>query len=256
MTDQIAVDDREESFEDFFNELNDDAKTDDLNDALVIEDDDNDDDPVIQDDTISELDQLKQLTQKLQQERDHFEHSFKSQVGRVSALQKKIDSEAKPDDSEIDEELQGVLEEYPDIAKPIINFLEKKYKGIESRIEPIQQVEQQRQAQDEQRYIDHQLSILDKDNEGWRNTIASAEYLAWLDKQPVAVRQMHNSTEAGDYQYLLGVFNATQNKSADLTKRRQDKLAANVQIASAGVSKKSTAPDDFNAAWDFYANKK
>lgn len=263
MTDQTAVsDDREQederSFDDYFDELN--GIKSDTDEESSSNDDGNDDDesgePV--DNTHDELEELRQLNARLQQERDHFEHSFKSQVGRVSALQKKIDSEVQepPAEKEIDPSLQEVINDYPEIAKPIIDYLEKKYADIGSKIAPIEQSEQQRQAQAEQQYIEHQINILDSAHTGWRDKIASADYKAWLDKQPAPVRQMADSYHAEDYQYLLNSFDATQNKSADLTARRQAKLAANVQVPSSGVSKKSTAPDDFNAAWDYFASKK
>lgn len=262
MTDQAAVSDdrepQERSFDDYFDELNG-VKPEDSEDHNNADDDANDDDESnkpVSNDTPNELEELRQLNARLQQERDHFEHSFKSQVGRVSALQKKIDSEPEASaEKEVDADLQGVMNDYPEIAKPIIDYLEKKYADIGSKIAPIEQVEQQRQAQEAKQYISDQLSILDRDNAGWRNTIASTDYNDWLNKQPAPVRQMADSNSATDYQYLLTSYEATQNKSADLTARRQAKLAANVQVPSSGVSKKSTAPDDFDAAWDYYASK-
>lgn len=263
MTDS-AVENREEegNFENYFNELND------IEDDIVVEDEPSQEPS---DEVPDEIEQLRQLNAKLKQERDHFEHSFKSQVGRVSALQKKIDSEletkqveTKPD---IDESLRSVMEDYPDIAKPIIDYLERKYNDIGNKLAPMQQSEDHRQAQEQQRYIDYQLNLMDTSIPDWRETIAKPEYEEWLNKQPAAIRQMKSSTDAEDYQYLINSFMATQQvdntqllklqgKSQDLTSRRQAKLAASVQIPSSGASKKSTAPDDFNSAWEYYANKK
>lgn len=67
---------------------------------------------------------------------------------------------------------------------------------------------------------------------------------------------MRNSYDARDYQYLIGSFQSTKNKSNELAQRRQDKLAGNVAVQSKGASKSTSAPDDFSSAWEYYASKR
>jgi len=203
---------------------------------------------------VDELEELKRRNEELLRERNHFEHSFKSQAGRVSALQKKLDS--LPVAPEVDADLQEVMQDYPEIAKPIVDYFEKKYGDINNRIAPIQQSAEE---SEQRQYIQGQLAIMDKEIPDWHAIVTSDEYLGWLEQQPEAVRSMRGSNDAVDYKFLIKSFqgaNPSKAKSDDLTTRRQNKLAANVSVQSKGASKTATAPDDFEAAWNFYAQKK
>ena len=245
----------DEDFEELFNGFAED-------DAKVIEDivqesvdDDSSEyasaDDVIED-SVDDTQALKQQLEVLRKERDDFEHSFKSQVGRVSALQKKLDSESPPA-KKFDDDLASAMEDYPEIVKPMIDYFERKYGDLDQRLAPIQQ---QNDRQDEQRYIDTQINIIDSNIPEWREIVAGNEYKNWLTEQPSAIQAMSSSYDARDYQYLIGSFQGTKNKSNELAQRRQTKLAGNVAVQSKGASKSSSAPDDFSSAWEYYANKK
>lgn len=216
-----------------------------------------------EDDQPSEADKLRAELEQIRKERDEFEHSFKSQVGRVSALQKKLDAigegkdEKKEDDKDIDD-FEVVKEYDAELANAIDRRIENKVKQVrqevEQRFEPIKQRE-------EQDYIASQINELEKVHPKWRDTIATNEYAQWLNQLPVSVQNLMNSNDARDYAYLLDSFGKTQtnkNKEVadDLQQRRQQKLAANVAVQSKGPSKKAIAPDDFEAAWEYYAAKK
>jgi len=203
-----------------------------------------------------QLAEYKAQNDALKQERDHFEHGFKSQVGRVSALQKKIDGEKKDDEGQVeqddDAQIADVLREYPEIVKPIIDLIDKRYArlngDIDQRLAPIKEQEQQR-------YVDAQIATMDSQFPDWRTTVSSEDYKTWLQQQPEPVQSMADSYNARDYAYLLNNFKATRTKASDIAERRQNKLASNVAIQSKGASKKATAPDDFDSAWDYFANK-
>jgi DNA repair exonuclease SbcCD ATPase subunit len=250
-----ADDSRDEDYEDLFNGFADEAN---IVDEVVkdnVDHHDSDDiitDNEIDDNTEDETQLLKQQLEVLRKERDDFEHSFKSQVGRVSALQKKLDSEV-PAAKKLDDELASAMEDYPEIVKPMIDYFERKYGDIDQRLTPIQQ---QNDRQDEQRYIDTQLSIINTSIPDWQTVIAGEDYKNWLGEQPAAIQSMASSYDARDYQYLIGSFQGTKTKSNELAQRRQNKLANNVAVQSKGVSKSSAAPDDYNAAWEYYASKK
>jgi hypothetical protein len=249
-----ADDSREdEDFEELFNDYADKTESDDnIQDEVETNqvDDVNDDVPETPED--DDTDKLKNRIEVLTKERDDFEHSFKSQVGRVSALQKKIDSEA-PATKKIDDELASAMEDYPEIVKPMMDYFERKYGDLDQRLAPIQQ---QNERQDEQRYIDSQLVIINDSHPDWREVIKSDDYMNWLGEQPKPVQEMAKSYEARDYQYLISSFQGTKNKSNELAQRRQSKLASNVSVQSKGASKSTSAPDDFSSAWEYYANKK
>jgi hypothetical protein len=258
MLDNNTADDSrdDEDFEELFNSFaEDDAK---IIEELVQEsvDDDSSDYALSTGDVSNELDDdaqtLRDEMAVLRKERDEFEHSFKSQVGRVSALQKKLDSES-PTPKKFDDDLASAMEDYPEIVKPMIDYFERKYGDLDQRLAPIQQ---QNERQDEQRYIDSQVNIIDSNIPDWRNIISGNDYKQWLTEQPSAIQSMSSSYDARDYQYLIGSFQGTKTKSNDLSQRRQTKLAGNVAVQSKGASKSSSAPDDFSSAWEYYANKK
>jgi hypothetical protein len=263
MTDAVIDDRGNEEFDNAFdefakgqveetNELADDANT-----ASEVPDDNTPE----EEDTPDEVTQLRNQLESLKQERDHFEHSFKSQVGRVSALQKKLDGEKK-EEAEVsdDDDVKSLLEDYPEIAAPIIKAMEKKFGKVlgevDQRLAPIQQ-------QEEQRYIASQLDILNKEFPDWGKTVHSQEYNDWLSQQPAAVQSLDGTVHANEMAYLLRGFNQTRNvaenvqqqQAVELADKRRQKMAANVSVQSKGPSKKSVAPDDFDAAWDFYASK-
>ena len=257
MLDNNTADDgRDEDYEDLFNSYADDEK---IIEELVQEsvDDDSIDYALSADEAVTnELEDdtqaLRDQMAVLRKERDEFEHSFKSQVGRVSALQKKLDSES-PAPKKFDDDLASAMEDYPEIVKPMMDYFDRKYGDLDQRLAPMQQ---QNERQDEQRYIDAQVNIIDSNIPDWRNIISGNDYKQWLTEQPSAIQSMSSSYDARDYQYLIGSFQGTKTKSNDLSQRRQSKLAGNVAIQSKGASKSSSAPDDFSSAWEYYANKK
>ena len=272
----------EQSFDDYFTEFSaEDSGEDAVNDS---------DDPVVsesetvlaednssteavdeQADEPGEAERLRQEIEAIKQERDELSHKYKSQVGRVSALHRKIngnqqsvideneqfgdgeeDAALPNSSSEVDAELSELLEDYPDIAKPLIKLFERKVQAIESQLQPLTE-NQNRQ------FIDSQLLIMDSQHPDWRNTVASNEYKQWLGQQPDAVQSMQNSVMAKDYRYLIEQFNRTRTanntQAVDIVERRKQKLATNETIKSTGQSKKSLAPDDFDSAWSYYATR-
>lgn len=262
MTDAAASRDEEEgSFEDYFAEYASDTEQDDDTKAADTDDQDADDTDTQEQEAPDEAEQLRQERDALRKERDDLDHAYKSQVGRVSALQKKIDAEQlkQQETGQLDDdEIKSAIEDYPEIAGPIVKYLEKKYSGINSEIEkrlaPIQEQEQQR-------YIDSQVAYMNATHPDWHKTVNSPEYAEWLRQQPDAVQGMDNTIHAKEMEFLVKSFSATKSteskeKANDIVNRRQQKLAANVTIPSKGESKKSVAPDDFESAWKFYASKR
>jgi hypothetical protein len=251
----------EEGFEALFNSYADDYEAEDNSDddARVIEelvkesvDDDgeyaNSDEGIVDSDRQS----LENRISELEKENTELSHSFKSQVGRVSALQKKIDSES-PTARKVSDELTSAMADYPEIVKPMLDYFENRYGDIDQRMAPIQQ---KNDEQEEQRYIDSQVRIIDGIIPDWRNVVTSSDYESWLTEQPSAIKAMASSYDAVDYQYLIKSFRGTKIKSTEIAQRRQEKLAGNVAIQSKGASKSSSAPEDFGSAWEYYANRK
>jgi hypothetical protein len=203
---------------------------------------------------------LKTELARIKKERDDLEHKLKSDAGRVASLQRKLD-EATKKPVEHSDEIKTLLDDYPDIAAPIMKMMDDKITTIKNevdgRFEPIQ-------AADQDRYIKEQLNILDGKFPGWGETVASADYLSWLMDQPEAVFQLSNSSDARDYSFLLDTFNKARPQQSDPNKtkadeialRRQQKLAANVAIPKQSEGKAVVAPDDFDSAFDYYSRKK
>jgi hypothetical protein len=283
MSDTADVEGREinesEAFDNYFDEFAGDGEQSNDSDAKLQGDINDKPDKIDgnHDDPVNDLEELKRQLSSIAKERDDLQHSFKSQVGRVSALQRKIDdlmatgnntassqdAVETPNPSVKDREIQQLLDDYPEIAGPILKAVEKKYGDlsgeIDKRLAPIVQDQQQR-------YIESQVSIMDSQIPNWRDTVNSEEYANWLLEQPDPVRGMAESIHANDYIWLMKQFNSQRKnnpanddvgqKALEIVERRQQKLASNVAVKSTGQSNKSTPPDDFDSAWNYYAARK
>lgn len=204
-----------------------------------------------------QLEDERNERKKLQEERDYYEHSFNSQRGRVSALQKKIDSKQDveaPKHEEYDDSIKGLVEDMPDLIKPVVDYFEKKIAAMQGGVnEQLTAL----QAREQEAYIHSQLMAMNDYNPDWRDVIASEPYKEWLNSQPRAIQSMAQSYEAADYKYLLNAYNQqTKGKADEITESRQRKLAANVSIKSKSQNQRATAPDDFESAFDYYASRK
>lgn len=192
----------------------------------------------------------------LQERNAELEHSFKSNAGRVSALQKKIneyEEQLNQDQELIENKNDSIVEfeeDYPDIAESVKAMLDKQEKQWQDKFD--KEFSSVREAE-QKRYNESQVAELANEFPNWNEIEQSQEFGKWITTQPEPVKQMFSSQRAVDHSYLLNSFIQQKSQKADsLTAKRERKLKSSVALPNKGASKKSQAPDDFEAAFEYY----
>ena len=268
MTEEISTVEDDREFEDAFAELTDESNEE-VNEVEEDTNEDQSEDPDEEPDESEEPqsswdsvpEQLRNEYAQMRSKNEELEHSLKSNTGRVSALQKKINeleqaTNAKPSEEQredVDERFNELKEDYPEFIEMIEMMTEKNNQRINQQLDekltPFQQAEQQR-------YNESQVNTLANEYPDWNEQEQSAEFGTWLTSQPEAVQQLISSPQAQDHAYLLRGYNQTRtNKVASITERREKRLASSEALPNKGPSKKALAPDDFEAAFNYYVNK-
>jgi hypothetical protein len=214
---------------------------------------------------LKELESLRQLNAKL-------EHSNKSQVGRVSALQKKIDTELAHRldiTGTIDnEEISDLLEIYPEEASKIIAWAKSQViVPMQDEIKTIEQ-EGQKDYADSQEYWEqqeyqNQIDYLNNKYGDWDKWGNSPEFSQWLDTKPPAIKSMASQFDVNNFDYLLNEYIIEQNRSSaiidekksQLATDRKERLESNVTVKNTGAAKTAAPPDDFESAFNYFAKK-
>jgi len=214
---------------------------------------------------LKEIESLRQLTAKL-------EHSNKSQVGRVSALQKKIDTELANrldiTDTIDDDEIRDLLEIYPVEAEKIIAWAKNQViTPVHDEIKTIEQegekdYAEQREYWAQQEY-QNQVDYLNTKYGDWDKWGNSPEFSQWLGTKPPAIKAMANQFDVNNFDYLLNEYIIEQNRltssiderKSQLESDRKARLESNVNIKNTGAAKTAAPPEDFESAFNYFAKK-
>jgi hypothetical protein len=206
---------------------------------------------------------------QLQKERDYWRHRYQSDEGRVSALQKQINSlqsrgQAQPTPAEVQQAMQsdGAWEsfskEYPEMAKAI----ETKFNtAVESRIAPLQQAEERRREQ-------AAIAALQAQHSDAVDVVRSARFHQWLQQQPQRIQQLAKQTnDPVEMGFVLDTYKrftapaANQRPAAtppaDVGSQRAQRVAASETVPSsrAPSGSKPIPKDDFDTAFEAYARR-
>jgi len=221
---------------------------------------------------------LEEKFEQLMEENKKLQHYKNSNEGRVSALQRKVDDlvasnhktpekEEEPEEPEEDEEWDKFVEEDEYTAGHVASKVEKsntKLKAeimdeIDTRFKPVQENEHKS-------YVEGQMRLMDENDANWYETVNSDDFKDWIGTQPAKIQEMGSSEEAEDYIYLLDGFksaNQTVEERKELAKeeaevikkQRKQKLASNESVQRRGSGHKTGAPEDFDAAFEYYAKE-
>ncbi|MBJ2129064.1 hypothetical protein JC525_08955 [Alteromonas sp. IB21] len=275
MTDEIAnVDDSE--YEDAFNEMAGDASED--IEAPEPESNGGQESAGTDESEAEEPQEPDELT-KLKEENQRLQHQFNSVNGRVSAYQRQAEQYKQqleqrqqpqvgdnPQGSGMsDEKWEQLKEDYPDIAEAMesqLNGIRSQYEGeltrIKGEVEPLKQYQQQAQ---QELHISSQMQALESQHPDWRDVVQTDEYGQWLQTQPPSVQALMESTDAQDNIFLLNTFKATRAPQAPvqnpvISKReRQLRQSQTVPSRSTKGGQNDIADDDYEAAFNYYAEK-
>jgi hypothetical protein len=112
-----------------------------------------------------------------------------------------------------------------------------------------------------QQALDREYQALEEKHPDWSQVASSQEFNQWLASQPQPVRQMIESKNAADAAYLLDGFKnsgyAGQSQQPAQKPSPNKALERARSVPRRGTPKQSTiAEDDFDAAFDHWADKK
>jgi hypothetical protein len=212
-----------------------------------------------------------------------------SDSGRVSALQRQLDSKpAVPQGAAaerkeggdasgraelVNEKLKQLREEYPDLAEPIVEAFatqEARLKAIQESLDGVTQTVGAAQAE---RAVEQQIGALQARHPDWKQKTASPAFANWANAQPdfikqVIVRNGQQIVDAGEASALLeqfmrdtGQFGVPKapvvNPAQDeLNARRKRQIDAAAALPNRSGPAGSGPPDDFDGAFAFYAAQK
>lgn len=222
-------------------------------------------------------------------ENTRLSHQRNSDAGRVGALQRKLNElQAKPSGGDMPtakdvakamqspEDMETFKSEYPDMADAIESRIAmadvENRKIIQQKIDDAVKPFREDKARNDQAsalsYANEQDAAVESAHEGWKDIVASVEFSEWLNHQPAATKELIHSEAAEDAAALVGYFKASQPQEGNSeTNTNGDTSVTEIQRKrqkqlndAAGIPSKSTrsdlgryAPDDFDGAFDMYA---
>lgn len=193
-----------------------------------------------------------------------WEHRYRSDLGRQAALQKKIsDLEAKIQESgprsdesraEYSGRMQGLMEDYPEIAQALQDELDRRLGSVNQELTPMIEERERRErsvAEDQvkNRYPD------------FTETVRSREFLEWYSGQPQSIQRLAASDDPSDAIAMLDFYSAVSRPTSnpavqEIREKRSQALARNVSVRNTAPAPTGDAPDDFEAAFSFYAKQR
>ena len=211
-----------------------------------------------------------------------FQKQINEQNEKIEKLSKKeIPTQAQVAEAlENEDDFQELMEEFPKAAPLILKKLKavdeikaelnEKMAAIDGKIAP---VTERVDKQDAKTYAQEQFAALEKPrDEGglgypdWRELCQSDDFKKWVPKQHEAIFKLYDSTAAADVAAAFDLFRrefplkAKPEDSGDDEKRaleaqRKKRLETNVHTEGKQGGPAGTAPDDYDAAFEFFAKK-
>lgn len=231
--------------------------------------------------------------EEIMRERDQWKHQYRSEEGRVSAFQRKINeltaekekaaatppATPEPAADETDEELEEFKRIYPEIAgvldKQSAAVKEEVQRSLAAGIEPVNETLKKLQEHEEERQLRVETERVTEAYPEWRKTVKTPKFAEFMRSAPpqLRVNELFNSGNADDAIFLLEEFDKlhgkqdgaddgegepTTTESTDsITQRRQRQLQQATELpASKGTGRKPVGKDDFEGAFAAYAARK
>lgn len=226
----------------------------------------------------------KKVVEGMQQKLAAADHEIRSNRGRIAALQRKAQEATAPKQQEPRDLAQptGVSEDrwnefkkdFPEVAEVFEARLQHMEQLVDQRLgqatQPIKELEHRQ-------YLQGQYAALEAAHPDWNAAVKSSEFRSWLSAQPQSVQQIMASEDASEASWLIGRFkqdvaaiqaqrarqqrapegNPAQTTVGQLNEQRNRRLKESAGIGSAkSTAGQSGPPDDYDAAFDYYARKK
>lgn len=209
---------------------------------------------------------LKEAFEASQQRIAALEHSDRSNRGRIAAFQRQLSEKkaAKPAAFLEREDIKTAREEYPDVLAPVLDILSEQAEVIEA-------LQGDRQADVLNSHRDAEEARLAEMHPDWLTIASTAEFGSWVGQQPGYVQEVIRRNAEGIVDHeeaadVIGRYKATlapipnttpsakpNADTAATEARRKRLLESGVAITNRGPGATPNAPDDFDAAFEFYS---
>lgn len=246
--------------------------------------------PEDEDTPVSDSEDLTERLKALEAENEKLRHAEASQRGRLGAYQRQInelqrkmqetesrssgrdDSDAEKRQAAADaagvEDWEALQSEFPEVAKALDARLRseaeqreadrQRQAQLEQRIAELQSAVEPIQQQAEAQQLKREEEALTERHPDWREVVAAPAFAEWLEHQPERLRSLVESTNAAEAAALVDLYKSQlppeQNRD-ERTDKRQERLAAAQSIPRRGGGQKSGVPEDFEAAFEHYAER-
>lgn len=234
--------------------------------------------------------QQRAAYQAAQQRLQSLEHDSRSNRGRVSSLQREVDTLKKQlaasakaagstgqDPDSTDADIRRLQEEYPEVARPVLKELSSLRTQLSQALARLDQRDSTEAQRDRDQALDREEQALTQMHPDWMQVTGNSAFTKWLETQPRYVVEaiqrngeaIQDAAEAGDiitrFKAHQGMGAATAAPSAsgatatgapaNLAARRQRQLESGAAVTSRGAGPAGGPPDDFEAAFSYYAGK-
>lgn len=234
--------------------------------------------------------QQRAAYQAAQQRLQSLEHDSRSNRGRVGALQREVDTLKKQlaastkaagstgqDPDSTDADIRRLQEEYPEVARPVLKELSSLRTQLSQALTRLDQRDSTEAQRDREQALDREEQALTQMHPDWMQVTGNPAFTKWLETQPRYVVEaiqrngeaIQDAAEAGDiitrFKAHQGMGAATAAPSAsgatatgapaNLAARRQRQLESGAAVTSRGAGPAGGPPDDFEAAFSYYAGK-
>jgi hypothetical protein len=210
---------------------------------------------------------------RIQKERDDALHRASSDANRVAALSRKLQglqspasapAPAAPTEAQkaLDGKIAQLREDYGDIADPLIELIEAQKQELTNVRTVLTGLNEERQAQ----VIAEEQQALEARHPDWREVAQNPAFASWLEIQPANIQALAASWDARETSVALTLFKAEsveanghkapKPKASAATARRSQQLDGGRDVGSRPAPAASDAPEDFDAAFDFYTQKR
>lgn len=227
-----------------------------------------------------------ELIRQLERERDEARHKANSDANRVAALSRKLQqlttapasSATKAPEAEepteaqkaLDEKIKQLRADYGEIADPLIELIEQQRSELKTVRSTLEGLSEQQQAQ----VIATEAAALEERHPDWRDIAQSPDFSGWLSYQPENIQRLASSWDARETSVVLTLFKAERAEASGQTQqatqqqtqpqkaeaatgaRRSQQLEGGRDVRSRPAPAASEPPDDFDAAFKFFEEKR
>jgi hypothetical protein len=283
---EVAEVEEEQSFEEAFEELSSESEkpSDDYelaeetqaDESIAVEPAQEESEQELQDIWANSTDEQRAAYEQVQNEAQNWSHKYRSDEGRVSALQRQVNeltaakSQAAPTPPEAftGEKWKEIDEEYPEIAGGInerFDAIQAQHQAelnamrgqVSSMLDPIL-------AQQKEREKRVELDKLAAEHPDWQQVAQSQEFTGWLNGQPAQVQSLYGSNSAADAGYLVQTYKdatgitapaAVSPQANTVQAKREKQLRESTGISGRKTAARSIPKDDFEGSFEFYARQ-